>query len=116
MPKNNYMMHRMAETQAILDIGVSVGFQQAMDFVSICLHDPDVAGTDTWGPERQRRLIEAVQQRDKHYSEAFGKGPEADVYREHLDRELRDCWKEHMEPFDVRYPWLNKISYKPKRG
>lgn len=111
MGKNGYLERERAKRQTLLDIGVNVGFQQAMDFVSCALRDPDVVGADAWGPERQNKLIAAVQERDKHYSPAFGKGPEADVYRDHLDRELADCWKDSMEPFDVRYPWINKIKY-----
>lgn len=51
------------------------------------------------------------------YQVAFTHDPEADYKQEQLDAALREIWKDELQPFYERYPYIKKIDYtKPIKG
>lgn len=66
------------------------------------------------------RIMEITDLAEKVRAEYLGaikKGPEADVYRHHLDAELQEIAKNNMKviPFEARYPELKKQTYEGRR-
>lgn len=81
--------------------------QLMMDTAQIALHNLG------WGYERIYKFCEDWMELRKHYTEAFRpENPEADVYREHLDRAIADILKDKAEltPFTERYPDVKNIN------
>ena len=63
-------------------------------------------------------ISEIAEQVRAEYDKAFDENPEADVYQDRLDRELREIVRGNAEfiPFGERYPEVKKQNYKGKRG
>ena len=69
------------------------------------------------GFQRIMEITDLAEQVRAEYSGAIESGPEADVYRHHLDAELQDIAKNNMTiiPFEDRYPELKKQTYDGRR-
>ena len=110
----NHFLKKQAHIQDdIFNAGLRIGFQQAMDFFQLALHDPKIMGKDTLGEERLYRVLTEVIALHKVYDEAFyPKKAEADYMQELLDRKLSEiCKKRKIVPFAERYDELKKCSY-----
>lgn len=70
------------------------------------------------GYQRIMELTELQTQVRNEYSGAVLKGPEQDVYRAHMDAELRQIMRDRAEqllPFERRYPELRTETYRGRR-
>lgn len=111
------MNHFLKKQGNILDdvfnAALRIGFQQAMDFFQIALHDPKIMGKDTLGEDRQYKVLMEVVALHKVYEDAFyPKKAEADYMQELLDRNLAAiCKKRKIVPFAERYDELKKCNY-----
>lgn len=115
--QNAFLAQRTAERQAMLEIGVELGFQQAVDIVTCVLRDPQFVGKDVFGPARIRKLFDGLH----HYKDAFDpafdrRNPYADVVQRDMDSILREVWGEETIDFQHRYPMLKQIDYGGKNG
>lgn len=66
------------------------------------------------GYQRIMELTELQTQVRNEYSGAVLKGPEQDVYRAHMDAEMRQIMRDRADqllPFDRRYPELKSETY-----
>ena len=114
MAKNGYLEKKAYREKALLDIGVDSGAQRIIDYLQVVLHDPKVMGgqKNIFGPKKLRRILAAIDERDKYYAKAYTLDKEADKLQEELDQELRDIWGEEAYPFDERQPYIKKPEYK----
>ena len=90
--------------------GCDLTAQQFFDFLCIVLNDPKVMGKDVLGRKRLHKVMEALKEVDRYYSEAFVNGVDSDYYQEKLDGELRRIFGE-TDPFAKRYPFLKQWNY-----
>lgn len=69
------------------------------------------------GYQRIMEITELAEEVRKEYAGAITKGQEQDVYRHHLDEELRQIAKDNAEiiPFEKRYPELKKQDYRGRK-
>ena len=114
MAKNAYLEKKAYREKALLDIGVDSGAQRIIDYLQAVLHDPKVMGGEKniFGPKKLRRILAAIDERDKYYANAYTLDKEADKLQEELDQELRDIWGEEAYSFDERQPYIKKPEYK----
>lgn len=106
--KSGFLQKQEARSQAWASAAERITLQIMTDTAQITLHRMG------WGYERIERFNDEWVAAYKHYKGCLAKGPEQDVYQEHLDRELQDIMKGHLEdfmPFDERYPELKKVTY-----
>lgn len=81
--------------------------QLMMDTAQIALHKLG------WGYKRIYKFcVEWVKLREYYTGALKIDNPEADVYRDHLDKEIIDIVKDNAEfvPFDERYPEVKLIN------
>lgn len=112
MAKNGYLEKKAYREKALLDIGVDSGAQRIIDYLQVVLHDPKVMGKDVFGTKRLRKVLAAIDERDKYYAKAYTLDKEADKLQEELDRELKGIWGEEAYSFDERQPYIKKPEYK----
>lgn len=114
MAKNGYLEKKAYREKALLDIGIDCGAQRIIDYLQVVLHDPKVMGgqKNIFGPKKLRRILAAIDERDKYYAKAYTLDKEADKLQEELDQELRDIWGEEAYLFDERQPYIKKPEYK----
>lgn len=69
------------------------------------------------GYQRIMEITELAEQVRAEYSGAIAKGPEQDLYRNHMDEELRQIAKDkgRLIPFEKRYPELKKPDYRGRK-
>lgn len=69
------------------------------------------------GYHRIMEITELAEQVRAEYAGAIIKGPEQDLYRVHLDEELRQIAKDkgRVIPFEKRYPELKKPDYRGRK-
>jgi hypothetical protein len=113
-PKNDYQTMRKTRERVLLDIGMDSGSQRIIDYLQCALHDPVAMGgkKNVFGPTKIRRILEAIDQRDKYYANAYNmKKPDADKLQEELDLELRDIWGDETQSFAERQPYIKQAEY-----
>ena len=118
MANNNaFLAKQESIRQASFAAGGETMAQQTWDMICLVLNDPEVMGKDTFGAKRLKKLLEAVQQRERQYIKAWISDPESDYYEAKLDEALKSIFGE-IVPFKERYPYLKGHSYdKPfKKG
>ena len=112
MSKNNLAARIAAREQWAFNAGWGIGFQQAMDFVSMALNGPDVMGKSVMSGERLNKILGHAQQLQNEYYLAFKpKEPEADVWQERLDAAQKRIYKSRFQPFYERYPDIREVKY-----
>ena len=110
--KNEYLLRREVRDKAFLDVGVDSGAQRIIDYLQCVLHDPKVMGSkNVLGPKRLRKVIEAIEERDIYYANAYTTKTEADKLQEELDKELKDIWGEEALSFAERQPYIRQPDY-----
>lgn len=116
MPKRNAFLDALerqhnAELQTAYETGVDIGYQQAMDYMSIALHSPEVMTKPMGGEAIDKICCFACKlQRENHPAFEI-RNPEADVYQDRLDRAQREIFGDKAQPFYERYPRIKKIKY-----
>lgn len=109
MKQSGFMAKQLAMRQALIDATERVTQQLMMDTLQIVLHNE--LG---FGYERIMRITKAWADAYNHYHDTLDvKNVEADVFREHLDRELAGIMKDKQEliRFEDRYPEIKEITY-----
>lgn len=108
---NAYFKKQDAVKNAVFDVTQDFMLQFCVDLMTIVLHNRG------YGAERMTAAIEEFMELHNKYINAFNvKNPEADYFRELLDREMRSVFGDKTDPFDVRYPMAKEIRYdKPMR-
>ena len=109
--KNEYLLRREARDKAFLDVGIDSGAQRIMDYLQCVLHDPKVMGKDVFGPKRLRKVIQAIDERDKYYAPAYTTKNNADKLQDELDQELKEIWGDEALKFTERQPYIKQPEY-----
>ncbi len=114
MAKNAYLEKKAYREKALLDIGVDSGAQRIIDYLQIVLHDEKVMGgkKNVFGRKKLLRILQAIEERDKYYANAYTLKKDADTLQEELDKELRDIWDEAALTFTERQPYIKQPEYK----
>lgn len=110
--KNTYLEKKAYRERALLDIGIDSGAQRIIDYLQCVLHDRSVMGKDVFGPERLRRILDAIEKRDKYYAAAYTLDKKADKLQEELDKELQDIWHGEAYSFTQRQPYIKQPGYR----
>lgn len=108
---NQYLDRQKAKQTIMLRVAQEIATQYAVDCFTVLLHERG------YGAERMTALLKDFAEMQEKFLVAFDpKEPEADYYREVLDRELRAIYGSKADPFEVRYPAAYDILYdKPFR-
>lgn len=109
--QNDYLLRRQVRDKAFLDVGVDSGAQRIMDYLQCVLHDPKVMGKDVFGTKRLRKVIQAIEERDKYYAAAYTTQKNADKLQDELDLELKEIWGDEALPFTERQPYIKQPEY-----
>lgn len=110
---NSYLAKQRAVIDETFRIAERITRQFDVDSYQIALARYAKLGL---GHQRIMEITELAEQVREEYRKAFEKDPEADVYREHLDRELAEISKGRpIIPYEERYPEMKKITYEGKR-
>jgi hypothetical protein len=112
---NTYLDKKKEREQTLLDIGVTCGKQQIVDYLTIALHDASIMGKDTFGRERIEKVLVRLMQLDSEFSDAYTVKAEADYLQEKLDRSLREIYGDELIPFSERQPYVKQMGYKKSR-
>lgn len=104
---NHYARKVQDDRRAMLNRGMIVGQQWAIDLMCISLHRLG------WGYDRVKRLLDRMEQADNEFLPALKLCMEQDVMQERMDRELRDLIKDKQDliPFEKRYPDVKTLGY-----
>lgn len=95
-----------------LDLAYQQTFRQYMvDMLMITLHDPEIMGKDTFGKERLKRVLAALDKNYHAYFDALRNQPETDYQRDRLDRALREILGNDLVPFEKRYDFVHTVRY-----
>lgn len=113
MAKKSAFLERQRQTEdRMFSAGMRCGIQYNNDIYHVVLNDPEIMGKDTFGAERLEKIHRAAERMSDYYSPALdASDPEADYYRDKLDKRLRKIWKDKLLPFEERLHELKKISY-----
>ena len=104
---NHYLEKQEAVRRANVIVAQDQMQQYDVDIWSVLLHNKK-----GFGKKVLRELITDFVALHEKYLIAFDPThPEADYYRELLDRELREIWGDEMEEFEQRHPFAKKIRY-----
>jgi hypothetical protein len=114
---NSYLEKQRAMMQSAFEIGEEMGMQRMWDYLQVALRCPETMKGDTVGNTRMKRIYKKTVEVANEFQVAFTHDPEADYMQEKLDAALREIWKDELQPFYERYPYLKKIDYsKPIKG
>jgi hypothetical protein len=103
---NGYLNRKNAERNALIFAAQDAMMQYDVDILTILLHSRG------YGKTRMMTLIdEFIKLHDKYMIAFDPSEPEADYYRELLDREMRAVFGEDADPFEVRFPAAKQIFY-----
>ena len=114
MASNNFLARQQAIMDEHMHIAERVTRQYDTDTLQIALARYDKLRL---GYQRIMEITELWAQVRDEYFPALSGGVEADVARDHLDRELLQIAKDPslVLPFDPRYPEMKKIRYDKKK-
>ena len=113
MKQSGFMAKQLAMRQALIEASERVTQQLMMDTLQIALHNELGFGYD-----RIMKITKGWADAYNHYHDTLDvKNVEADVLREHLDRELAGIMKDKQEliRFENRYPEIKEITYGSKK-
>ena len=111
MSKSGYLQRREVQLDAYGQAVRETYVQFMIDLFSIALNERKTMGKDTFGAERQEKIIHRVDELFDEYHEALEKGEEADVIRFHFDERLYKIFGDKFAVFETRYPWIRKARY-----
>lgn len=108
----NYSQRIHDKNIALINAGLQTGKQWLLDMFVIALNDPEVMGKDVIGYNRMMRIIRAVSDNDDKLRIAMASAdPEADYYRDQIDKRMKSIFKGEFSAFEERYPYLTEIKY-----
>lgn len=113
--KNAFLKQRDERDRKFFEAGMDMGLQLCHDYVQMALRDQDTMGKDVFGRGRIEKLFRNVLKLDDYFHLAFTTHVEADKRQEEMDAILREIWGEDLVPFDKRYPYAKKYSYRKRR-
>ena len=95
-------------------IGERLGHQRTIDSYQIAMARYEKLNL---GYQRIMEITDIAEQVRREYEPAFTKDPEADVYRDRLDRELLAIVQDNapLITFSERYPEVREITYGRKK-
>lgn len=111
----SFLEKQKEKYQTLIDLSVTCGKQQIVDYLTIALHDPEVMGRDTFGRGRIERVLAKMEQLDKEFSRAYTLDKEADYLQEKVDQRLREVYGDELIPFSERQPCVKQLGYKKSR-
>ena len=113
MAKKNAFLERQRQMEdAMFQAGMRCGIQYNNDIDHIVLNDPDIMGKDVMGAKRLEKIHKAAEAMSEYYEPALdARKPEADVFRDRMDKKLRKIWGDRMVPFEERLDELKKCRY-----
>lgn len=110
--KSNYIAQRDAMRHAFFEAGLHGGRQQILDMMSLVLHDPEIMGKDTFGPERLLKVVNGIGQYIDKYQKAWERNDETDYYRAKLDAALAEAYGQGLhDTFLERYDFAPEYDY-----
>ena len=112
---NAYLDKKEKREQTLLDIGLTCGKQQMVDYITCVLRNPLYVGTDIFGRGRIDKVLAGLMDYDKKYKKAYTLDKEADVAQQHLDGELRQVYGDDLVPFEERQPDVKILGYEKSR-
>lgn len=112
---NAYLEKQAFIKQSYFDVGIQLGFQRAIDMITIALNDPDCLGSRALGAEAIDRVLRRAVEADEYYGDAFLNRPETDYKRDKLDEKLRQINGPDFPGFEVRHPFCKVQTYGGKR-
>lgn len=108
---NAFLQKQKERDQRYFDAGVDHGVQRTIDDLTMVLRDMG------WGRTRIKRVLTAIDEKDKKYKLAYADHKEADLYQEKMDSELREVYGDDLVPFSERQEYVAQHSYnKPRKG
>lgn len=111
--KNSYLAKRQAVVDEAFRVSERITRQFDVDSWQIAL--ARYAKLDL-GYQRIMEITELAEKVRKEYAPAFKSGPEADVYRYHLDQKLAEIAKgREIIPYEKRYPEMKQITYEGRK-
>lgn len=110
LKQNSYLAKQDALRQDCFVAGCEITAQQMFDMMCLALHDPEIMGKDVFGPNRIRKVHDAMYELEKQYHDAWMHNQESDYYQEKLDAALREIFGD-IEPFQKRYPLTKVWNY-----
>lgn len=113
MKKSGYIQKQKQQCIEMMTAQKLTTAQFMIDLFTVTLNDPAYMGSDAFGYDRIRRIIDGVRENYDAYFEAMTLSQEADYYRAKLDEALQRIirGKEDFQPFEQRYPYLPEIRY-----
>lgn len=114
MASNNFLARQQAIMDEHMHIAERVTRQYDTDTLQVALSRYDKLNL---GYQRIMEITDLWAQVREEYFPALTTGPEADVARDHLDRELLYIAKDpsRVMAFEPRYPEMKKIRYEKKK-
>lgn len=112
---NNFMQRLQQARDAAMGVAERCTRQYELDCWQIALARYDKLNL---GYQRIMELTELQAQVHNEYSGAVFAGPEQDVYRAHMDAELRQIMRDRAEQlltFERRYPELKSETYRGRK-
>lgn len=111
MVMSNFVQRLQRARDAAMGVAERCTRQYELDCWQIALARYDKLNL---GYQRIMELTELQAQVHNEYSGAVFAGPEQDVYRAHMDAEMRQIMRDRADqliPFERRYPELNSDDY-----
>lgn len=114
--KQNYVARKQTREDVLQEALRDTWKQFMVDTLCMTLNDKSVMKKNVFGWLRLRIICSAWMDVVDYYSPALSTKGEGDYYRTKMDEHLQRIAKDHdtIEPFEVRYPWLAKITYDKK--
>ena len=112
---DNYMDKKVKRESKLFNLGIECGKQQMLDYIVCVLRNPTYVGKDIFGRERIDMVLVGLGDYEEKYDKAYTKDVEADVAQDHLDDELRECFKDDLVPFKERQPSIIQLNYNKAR-
>ena len=112
---NDFVKRIQRERDAAMGVAERCTRQYELDCWQIALARYDKLNL---GYQRIMELTELQAQVHNEYSGAVFAGPEQDVYRAHMDAEMRQIMRDRDEqllPFERRYPELKSETYRGRK-
>lgn len=115
MMMSNFVQRLQQARDAAMGVAERCTRQYELDCWQIALARYDKLNL---GYQRIMELTELQAQVHNEYSGAVFAGPEQDVYRAHMDAEMRQIMRDRADqllPFDRRYPELKSETYRGRK-
>lgn len=111
---SGYVLKQQAARKASSDMAEMTMKQFMIDTLMVTMHT-----RKGWAGKRLQELaFDWGKVFNDHYNACIAEHPEADYLRDQLDRALQEAYRGSeipFEPFEERYPCLQKVTYKGRK-